>query len=60
MKPEDVRKAWLLAEEFCERAEAVIEENKGNHHWVLPSMKSGALRRQSMELTRALARMRKA
>lgn len=58
-----VRKAQQEAKEFVERAEAVIqiaavrrrEFVAGYDHPV----ETGALRRQSMELTRALAKMRR-
>lgn len=67
MTPETIRAAIAAADEFKRRAKVVVDAYKGSHEgWngVLypncPSpVETGALRRQSMELTRALAAMRK-
>jgi hypothetical protein len=46
------------AREFIKRAKVVIKETEND--WIWGSKNSGALRRSSMDLTRALAEMRKA
>ena len=46
------------AQEFIKRAKVVVDEASDNRMW--GSKSAGALRRSSMELTRALAEMRKA
>lgn len=50
------------AQEFIKRAKAAIAEHEasGHHYGMWGSKATGALRRSSMELTRALAEMRKA
>lgn len=59
MKIEDVRKSVELAKEFISRAKELekVSTNASGHVW--GCKESGALRRQSMELTRQLAKMRK-
>lgn len=57
MTRESVEKAMEEAREFIRRAEAALEAPSSVY--VYTSALSGALRRQSMELTRALAEMRK-
>jgi len=57
MTRENVEKAVEEAREFIKRAEDALAMK--STVFVYPSMASGALRRQSMELTRALAEMRK-
>jgi hypothetical protein len=60
MKIKAVRKAKAEAEEFIRRAKVVIEEYGDNDcEFIWGSHASGALRRQSMELTKALAETRK-
>lgn len=60
MKIAAVRRAKAEAEEFVRRAKKVIEEYGDNDcEFIWGSPASGALRRQSMELTRVLAEMRK-
>ena len=61
MNKTGIQKAMEAAEEFIERASAVLDEEADSKytHSLYPSAKTGALRRQSMELTRALAEMRK-
>lgn len=58
-----IRKAKREAEEFVKRAKAVLDETDpkepAHSSWLWGTQKTGALRRQSMELTRALAEMRK-
>ena len=63
MDIQKVRKAQQEAKEFVERAEAVIQiavvrcrEFVAGYDY---PVETGALRRQSMELTRALAKMRR-
>lgn len=46
------------AQEFIRRARAVLDEKAEPGYYGCGTAKSGALRRQSLELTRALARMR--
>lgn len=50
-----------LCREFLERAKVVKDNCKpiGNAEWFCGSMETGALRRTSLELTRALADMRR-
>jgi hypothetical protein len=52
-----IKAAIKEAEEFIKRGKAVIKENKDD--WICGTQATGALRRSSMELTRALAEMRK-
>lgn len=56
MTPESVRKARAEAREFDRRATELLKAE--GDAWTGGRL-SGALRRQSMELTRALAEMRK-
>ena len=62
MTPETIRKARAEAREFDRRAKELLDayEAEGNA-WmrVVGGRLSGSLRRQSMELTRALAEMRR-
>jgi hypothetical protein len=55
---EEIRKAKQLALDFAARAEAVIKEQNGEY-FCGGTKKTGAMRRISMELTRALADLRK-
>lgn len=57
MEREAIRKAVKEAKEFLKRANAVLDDNTARE-WSGNAL-TGALRRQSMELTRALAVMRK-
>lgn len=61
MNKTGIEKAIAEAEEFIERANAALDEaiDSKYTHSLYPTAKTGALRRQSMELTRALAEMRK-
>lgn len=58
MKHEKVVEAIDEAKRFLRRAEAWEERCKDNPYYH-PSKESGALRRASLDLTRALAEMRK-
>ena len=61
MQIEAVKKAKRDAEELVRRAQEVIDEYGANDcGFVWGSKATGSLRRQSMELTRSLATMRKA
>jgi hypothetical protein len=59
-----IRKAKREAEEFVRRAKIVLDETEpkepANSSWMWGTANTAALRRQSMELTRALAEMRRA
>lgn len=62
MDDENIRAALAASAEFQKRAKALLEQRKeaqkdGNYSY--QSAAGGSLRRQSMELTRALAAMRK-
>jgi hypothetical protein len=61
MTPQAIRSAIQAARLFQERAQAVLRtaHKLGGHEYVEVGAQSGALRRQSMELTRSLAVMRK-
>jgi hypothetical protein len=72
MKTSNIDAAYILAQEFCECVEDLRKEEsarksykdgQGDYHTVEYPSKShkhrGALRRKSMDLTRALAEMRK-
>lgn len=63
MDIQKVRKAQQEAKEFVERAEAIIQiaaARRREFDAVCDHpVETGALRRQSMELTRALAKMRR-
>ena len=61
MKRESVIDAKIAALEFISRCNAVLKDPdfKTYHHFICGNKNSGALRRQSMELTRKLAEMRK-
>ena len=58
-----IRIAKREAEEFIRRAKDVLNETDpkepANSVWLWGTPATGALRRQSMELTRALAKMRR-
>jgi|GEM_PF-2289205 hypothetical protein len=59
-----IRKAKREAEEFVRRAKVVLDvtdpSEPARSAWMFGTPDTAALRRQSMELTRALAEMRKA
>lgn len=57
MNIERIKAARAAAQEFLERADKCLL--LGESLYLYPSKASGALRRQSMELTRALAEMRR-
>lgn len=57
MQRENVEATLEVAVEFINRAQAVLNDKQ--NHYLFSSAKTGALRRQSMELTRMLAKMRK-
>lgn len=65
MNNDSIKKAIKEAKEFIDRANTHLEETSktytyGDHTFNVSSPKTGgALRRKSMELTRALAEMRK-
>lgn len=65
MTPENIKAAVKVAKEFIERSKPVLADHgtyqMGGHtfHNSPSPCDTGALRRQSMELTRALAKMRK-
>lgn len=58
MNQTKLNKAVSEAREFLKRADALTKDNQGGGYFS-PSKLSGAVRRQSMELTRALADLRK-
>lgn len=57
MNEKTILAAIKEAKEFIKRADAVLDCNEQSY--IGSNSKSGALRRQSMELTRALSDMRK-
>lgn len=66
MRKENILKAIAEAKELIHRANICLDElkimngsNKGWQFYICGTKNSGALRRQSMELTRALVRLRK-
>jgi len=59
MKREKIETAIADAYLFIARANAALIEVEICGSWVVGTAKSGALRRQSLELTRALSEMRK-
>lgn len=58
MTKESIATATAGAREFIRRAEELTADSAGSQ-WLNTGAKSGALRRQSLELTRALAAMRR-
>ena len=58
MTKESIELARIEALKFVARAEALLDET-GDSPWPMAGAKTGALRRQSLELTRALAAMRR-
>ena len=55
-----VNEAIKEAQEFIKRAKVAVDEASDNRYGMWGSKATGALRRKSMDLTRALAEMRKA
>lgn len=61
MREDALREAMDEAKVFLERGKAVLADKETMKYLSISGNgKTGALRRQSMELTRALARMRRA
>lgn len=66
MTVENIKRAQAEAKRFFECADAVLHfavksfPDHPEYEWVESGKRSGALRRASMDLTRALAEMRKA
>lgn len=58
MNQAKLNKAVAEAREFIKRADALTKDHQGSGYF-FPSKLSGAVRRQSMELTRALSELRK-
>ena len=60
VKQDTISAAVVEAKKFVSRAQAVLERAKDDKYaFVTGNKASGALRRQSLELTRALAEMRR-
>lgn len=59
MTRDKVLTAIAEAERFIDKAKAIVEYGKQVQDWIDPSKESGAARRASMDLTRALADMRR-
>lgn len=61
MNQTKLNKAVAEAREFIKRADALTKDHQGSGYffYFFPSKLSGAVRRQSMELTRALSELRK-
>ena len=59
MTKEGIKSAVDEAREFLKRATAVLKEAESNDYCLFGDKLTGSLRRQSMELTRSLAEMRK-
>jgi hypothetical protein len=59
MKVENIRATAKVAREFLRRCDAVLKTAEAESGWLSGSALTGALRRQSLELTRALTGMRK-
>lgn len=59
MTKERIELAVLAAREFLRRADLVRERFEDAQPWASPCRETGALRRQSLELTMALAEMRR-
>ena len=64
MTPEKIRAAVIECKEFQRRATIVLAEThkttgEYKHEWVTIGANSGALRRQSLELSRSLSEVRK-
>lgn len=63
MNTTSIQKAVREAQVFIDRAKAALDEVEGSRYagcyGLPPTAKTGALRRSSMELTRALSEMRR-
>lgn len=61
MTPETIRKAADAAKEFLARCKPVLGSTRKHQYgeWLNTGKDTGALRRQSLELSRALSEMRK-
>jgi len=59
MNPLTLKTATQAAKRFLEIAEEIEMKRTGQYDYIVTGRTSGALRRQSMELTRALADLRK-
>ena len=59
MKEDTISAALIEAKEFVSRAQATLNAAKNDEYIFFGTKQTGALRRQSLELTRALAEMRK-
>lgn len=61
MNVTEIRNAMSEAERFLDRAKDALNASicRYNPNGIMPSKESGALRRASMDLTRALADMRR-
>ena len=60
MTPETITEAINEAKKFIRLAnEAIVEHEESGNHAMWGTKKTGALRRSSMDLTRALSEMRK-
>ena len=57
MTPEKIRAAVIECKEFQRRATIVLAEIQND--WITIGANSGALRRQSLELSRSLSEVRK-
>ena len=58
---QELQKTIDIAKEFIQRAEVMkVELGDDDNRWRYPSINASALRRQSMELTRQLAILRRA
>ena len=54
----ELARCQALAREFADLAEE-LERQSSTNHWVMGSKLSGQVRRKSMDLTRALADLRR-
>lgn len=59
MRRQELITAVYEAEKFLRRAKMIKSEKIGSSEYIPPGRDSAALRRQSMELTRSLADLRK-
>ena len=59
MNNKKVREAIAEARRFIRRADDVLQEEKENKYYYFGTKASGAVRRSSLDLTRALAELRK-
>jgi hypothetical protein len=59
MNTDTIQAALTEAKKFVGRAQATLNAAKSDEYLLFGSKMTGALRRQSLELTRSLAEMRK-